>query len=258
MVDQGTALSVAIIAQDEEKNIPDCLRSVAFAPDIVVVDSGSRDRTLEIAREAGCRVFHQPWKTEAEQRNTAVGRCLHDWVLMIDADERIPPGTRDEILRRLSEPGAFTAFSFPRKNFLHGKWIRHCDWWPDRVIRLMNRRYGNYQGDLHSRWVASGRVGRIPTPIEHYSYRDYRHMLDVANSRSTIMALDLYRKNAKISVVTPFAHGLGMFLKIYLYKTGFLAGFDGLVIAVARAAGTFFKYAKLLELQRHAAPRKTP
>ena len=137
------SLSVAIITKDEAANLPDCLKSVAFANQIVVVDSGSTDGTLEIARDFGCDVFVEPWKGFGAQKQMAIDRCREPWVLVLDADERIPPGTETAIRAIVSRgEGSTAGYSFPRKNFFQGRWIRHMGWWPDRITRLFRNGKG--------------------------------------------------------------------------------------------------------------------
>src|SRR3990172_9092730 len=136
-------ISVAVITKNEEARLPDCLRSVSFAPDIVVLDSGSTDGTVEIARGFGARVFVEDWKGFGPQKQSAVSKCNNEWVLLVDADEIIPPMTRDEIVEVLKKPSA-DAYSFPRKNFFHGRWIKHAGWWPDRVVRLVCKDRGRF------------------------------------------------------------------------------------------------------------------
>lgn len=244
-------LSVAIITRDEEERLPDCLRSVSFADDIVVVDSGSTDATVDIARELGCRVFVEGWKGYGPQKQSAVDKCRHDWVLMLDADERIPAETRDAIIETLKNPAA-DAYSFPRKNFLRGKWIRHSDWWPDRVVRLFRKEAGRFHNLMHETWATNGILDNtINDPIEHFSFSGYSDMLVKMNCYSSAIAEELYRANRKTNALAPVLHGVGMFLKAFLLKRGFLDGFDGMVIALTKAGGAYFKYAKLLEMQRH-------
>jgi glycosyltransferase involved in cell wall biosynthesis len=242
-------ISVAIITKNEEKNLPDCLRSVSFAADIVVVDSGSTDKTVEIAQDFGARVFTQEWKGDGPQKNSAVSKCKHNWVLIIDADERIPSETKSAIIDVLKNQ-SFDAYSFPRKNFFHGKWIKHCDWWPDETIRLVKKDSGEFKNITHGKWVTEGRIEKLNTPIEHYSFKTYSDMLRVLENRTNETAKELFNEGKRATLFTPFIHGSFMFFKIYILKRGFLNGFDGFVIALTRAVGVFFKYAKLLELQR--------
>lgn len=251
-------LSVAIITKNEEKKIRRCLESVMFAGDIVVVDSGSTDATTSIAEEAGCRVFVEDWKGYGPQKNSALARCAFDWALMIDADERIPESTAREIARCLEEAGDVAAFSFRRKNFFHGRWVKQCGWWPDEVVRLVRRSRGTMKGLTHEKWDTDGRVERLAAHIEHYSFDRYDDMLRVMRSRAAHMARELFDAGRRVGAMTPVLHGLGMFLKTYILRLGFLAGFDGFVISLTKGGGTFFKYANLLELQRADSGMHTP
>jgi len=243
-------LSVAIITKNEEENLPDCLKSVYFADDIVVADSGSTDRTVEIAKEFGCRVFIEEWKGYGPQKNSAIDKCKHDCVLVLDADERIPEGTREEIIRIITTPDSADAYSFLRKNFFHGKWIRHCGWWPDRVKRLVKKGKGRFHSIVHEKWITTGSVKDSKVHIEHHSFNDYSEMLRKLDEYSTLAAAELYNAGFKPSILAPFYHAISMFFKTYILKMGLLDGLDGLVIAFTAASGSFFKYAKLLELQR--------
>jgi glycosyltransferase involved in cell wall biosynthesis len=248
-------LSVAIITKNEEERLPACLRSVSFADDIVVVDSGSTDKTIEIARDFGCRVFVENWKGYGPQKNSAVEKCSREWVLLIDADERIAPETAETIARALKRPEA-AAYSFRRKNFLHDRWLRHSGYWPDRQVRLVRKTEGLFEGEIHEKWVTAGPVRALDAHIDHYAFSGYSDMLKTLNEYSTVIARDLFASGRRATVLTPIWHGTGMFLKIYFVELGFLDGMDGLVTAFTKAGGSFFKYAKLLELQR-ARPEKS-
>lgn len=243
-------LSVAIITKNEEKNLPGLLASVSFADEIVVVDSGSTDRTVDLARDFGCRVYVEEWKGDGPQKNSAIAKCSHDWVLVLDADERIPGETRDAISSIVEDPASADAYRFPRKNYFHGRWIRRCGWWPDRIVRLFRKDKGRYAAITHGRWETSGVLADIASPIEHFSFTGYAHMLRVLEVRARDMAQELHDEGRRANVLSPFLHGIAMFFKVYVQKLGFLEGFDGFVIAATRAGGTFFKYAILLEIQR--------
>ncbi|MEW6215539.1 MAG: glycosyltransferase family 2 protein [Nitrospirota bacterium] len=244
-------LSVAIITKNEEERLPDCLKGVSFAEDIVVVDSGSTDRTVEIAKEFGCRVFMEEWKGYGPQKNSAVAKCKHDWVLVIDADERIPEETKNEIVKIINSPDMADVYSFPRKNIFHGRWIKHSGWWPDRVIRLFKRQKGRFESLVHEKWMTRGAIMDLNVYIEHYSFDNYSEMVKKLDEYSTINATELFNKGFKVNTLSPILHGVSMFIKSYILEKGFLEGFDGLIIALSKAGGSFFKYAKLLELQRN-------
>ncbi|MBM4145052.1 MAG: glycosyltransferase family 2 protein [Nitrospira sp.] len=244
-------LSVAIITKNEEKNLPDCLKSVSFADDIiVVVDSRSTDRTAEIAEKFGCRVFVEDWKGDGPQKNSAIDKCKYEWALILDADERIPDETKHEIIRVINNSDAADAYNFPRKNYFHGKWIKHCGWWPDTIIRLAKKSRGTFKSITHGKWATDGRVVTLNSPIEHFSFKTYSDMVRVMEGRSSEMAKEMHAAGRRATIITPFIHGIAMFVKIYLIRLGFLEGLDGFMISLTRAGGTFLKYAKLLELQR--------
>ena len=242
-------LSVAIITKNEEARLPDCLKSVSFAEEIVVVDSGSTDRTIAIAEGFGCRVFVEDWKGYGPQKNSAVQKCSREWVLLIDADERIAPETAETIPKVLEHPQA-AAYSFRRKNYLHGRWLRHSGYWPDRQVRLVRKSEGRFMGEIHERWETAGPVIALEAHIDHFAFSGYSDMLKTLNDYSTVIARDLFASGRRANVLSPLWHGAGMFLKIYFLERGFLDGMDGLVTAITKAGGSFFKYAKLLELQR--------
>lgn len=242
-------LSVAIITKNEEARLRGCLESVSFADDIVVVDSGSTDGTVEIAKEFGCRVFVEDWKGYGPQKNSAIAKCRHEWVLLLDADETLCQDSRKVLTDVLGNPGA-DAYTVKRKNFLHGRWLSHSGYWPDRQVRLVKRDRGSFHGTIHEKWMARGPVTDLDACIEHYAFRNYSDMLRTLDEYSTVIAADLYSRGKRATLLSPLSHGIGMFLKIYFLEKGVLDGFDGLVTAITKAGGSFFKYAKLLEIQR--------
>ncbi len=245
---RGARISVAIITKNEEERLPDCLKSVSFADDIVVVDSGSTDKTVKIAKEFGCRVYPEKWKGYGPQKNSALDKCRNEWVLLLDADERLAPGAK-EVIEKTSVPQA-AAFRFRRKNFLHGKWMKHSGYWPDWQIRLIHRTRGSFQGAIHERWVTDGPIIDLDACIEHYAFSNYSDMLKTLDEYSSVIARELYVSGKRANALSPVLHGGGMFFKIFFIEKGFLDGLDGLVTSLTKAGGSFFKYAKLLELQR--------
>jgi len=179
-------LSVAIITKNEEDRLPCCLRSVAFADDIVVVDSGSTDATVGVAQGFGCRVFAEQWKGFGPQKNSAVSKCRNQWVLVIDADERLEAAGRAAIAEAVARPGA-AAYELNRKNFLGGRWMRHSGYWPDRQVRLVRKGKGSFQGRIHERWVTGGGVMRLEACIEHHALSGYADMLKTMDEYSTLI-----------------------------------------------------------------------
>ncbi len=246
-------ISVAIIAQDEADRIAACVSSARFADDIVVVDSGSKDDTPQMAEAAGGRVFHIPWQGYARQKQAAVDLCRNDWVLLIDADEKASPKLAAKIKAlNPSHLKNIAAFYVYRKNFFHGRWIRRCGWWPEREVRLLNRTKGKFSDHLvHERWLASGTIKQIDAHIEHHSYQNYADIIEKLQRYSTLAARQLAREGHTAYWWEPVTHGGWMFFRTYLLQRGALDGFDGLVISLSKAGGSFLKYAKLLEAQRH-------
>lgn len=249
MMKHKANISVAIITKNEEKRLPDCLESVSFADEIIIVDSGSSDRTVEIATEFGCRVFVEEWKGFGRQKNSAIQKCINEWVIILDADERVPPQTRDLIFNTLQKPDA-SAYSFKMKHFINKRWIKYGGNWPDWHVRLINKNNGVFEGEIHEKWVTGGNIQKINAHIEHYGFLDYADMLKTMNEYSTISGKQLFISGKRANILTPIVHSVPMFFKIYILKKGFLEGLDGLVLALLKAGGSFFKYAKLIELQR--------
>lgn len=244
--------SVAIIACNEEARIAKCLESVRnFDEVVIVIDARTTDSTADIAQKYGCRIYFEHWKGFGPQKQSALDKCKNQWVMVMDSDEVLSPEAALEAAYVLQdkEPAA-QAYSFPRKNFLHGKWLKHGDFWPDRQIRLVKKDNGRFQSLVHEKWVMKGgKIENLSGVIEHRSFGGYKDMLNTLDRYSTMIAEDLYSKGKRTNALAPAAHALWMFVRVYFLKKGFLDGFDGLASSVLKAGGSFFKYAKLLELQ---------
>ncbi len=253
---EAPPVSVAIITLNEADRLAECVESVRFADEIIVIDSGSRDGTVAIARQLGCTVHEHPFESFSRQKQYAVDRCSHEWVLLVDADERVPESTANGIKHHLSETSdEIAAFGFLRRNHLHGRWIRHCGWWPDKVVRLVRRHRGAFSPNtVHERWMAQGHVAQLSLHIDHYSFRDYAEMIEKLQHYSTLAAQEMASRKKKVGCWSPLLHGGWMFFSIYILKLGFLCGFDGLIISLLNAGGSFMKYAKYWELVHHRTP----
>ena len=241
---------MAIITLDEEERLPACIESVSFADEIVVVDSGSRDRTEEIAKSMGASVFQKNWNGFSQQKQYAVDQCSNEWVLILDADERIP-GATAEVIKSIIEvnDNNVSAYSFRRKNFFHGKWIKHCGWWPDYIVRMVKKPEGFFDGSpVHEGWQTKGNIKRIDAIIEHLSFRNYSELVTKMEKYSSLAASALYKEKKTAGPFTPVLRGLWMFLRTYFLELGVLEGFDGFTISVMNGGGSFLKYAKLREM----------
>jgi len=243
-------ISIAIITKNEEDRIEECLKTLSFADEIIVVDSESTDKTVEIAKKYGCRIYEEKWEGFGSHKNKAISKCQYQWVLVLDADERIPEETVQKILEILNNPQA-DAYSFPRKNYFRNKWIRHCGWWPDRVVRLFNKNKGAIKDLLvHEAITTQGRIVEINTPIIHHSIRNIEHILQKVNTYSSLGAKELYKRGKNVSLITVFLKTLSAFIKLYFLKRGFLDGYEGFIISYSHAVYTCYKYLKLIEMQK--------
>lgn len=248
-------LSVAIITKNEEKNLPGCLESISFASEVVIVDCGSVDRTPDIAKEFGARFFVEPWKSDGPQKNSAIEKCSHDWVLVLDADERVPAETALKIGELVCGEAGADAYSFRRKNLFHGKWINSTDWWPDEVTRLFKRSKGRFEGLIHGRLAVDGVTKRLKCCIEHFSFDSYSEIFRRLDDYSTEHAAQMHAAGKRARPADAVFRGAWMFFRNYFLRLGFTSGFDGFVISLSKGVGTFLKYAKLNELGRFPAPK---
>jgi glycosyltransferase involved in cell wall biosynthesis len=250
-------LSVCVIAGNEEDRIGDCLASVGWADEIVVVDSRSTDRTAEIAAARGARVIVRDWPGYVAQKNFALEQAASDWVLCLDADERVSPRLAESIRGVLAGPPDRTAgYRMARRTFHLGRWILHGGWYPDRKVRLVRRGRARWGGvDPHDRLEADGPVGDLAGDIEHYTYRDIADHLRTIDRFTTVAARELHARGRGGAVLGMLVHPPAKFLKMYLLKAGFLDGAPGFVVAVLGGYYVFLKYAKLWELRRRPAGR---
>jgi glycosyltransferase involved in cell wall biosynthesis len=246
-------ISATLITNNEEANVEEALQSLAWADEIVVVDSGSTDATVEICRRYTDRIFKRAWTGFVDQKNHAVERASHDWIISLDADERVGPELAREIEQLRRAGFRHAGYRIPRIAFFMGRWIRHGDWYPDHQLRLFDRRRGRWQGGrVHESVQVEGRPGNLRGEIQHYTYRGFSDYLRRLETYSTLAAQDYRQRGKKASLPKLVGNPCLTFLKAYLLKRGFLDGAPGLMVAVMGAVSVFFKYAKLYELQRNS------
>lgn len=247
-------ISACVMTFNEESNIRRCLESLAFCDEIVVLDSLSTDRTVEICREFTDKVFQEPWKGYIAQRNRLRALATHDWVLFLDADEEVSPVLRDQILYQFRTGNEkYVGYEFPRQVFYLGKWIRHGEWNPDIKLRLFLKDKGYSGGqEPHDMVIVEGPVKTLTGKLWHYTYRDLTHHIQVINRFSTISAQEMYRSGRRFRLMDLLFRPPLRFLKGYLIKGGFRDGLRGYIIAVTIAYGVAMKYAKLWECEWEA------
>jgi glycosyltransferase involved in cell wall biosynthesis len=238
-------LSVIIITRNEAANIEACLASVAFADEVIVVDSGSTDATAELAKKMGAKVsVVQDWPGFGQQKNRALALASCDWVLSIDADERVPSGLAREIQNVVSS-STNNAFEIPRLTQFCGHWIYHCGWTPDRVLRLFRRESARFSNDLvHERVVLQPNVtlGRLREPLLHFSYPTPSHYWRKLEQYSQAWAEQRFAKGQQTSMVRAGLAGVVAFVRTYFFRLGFLDGAMGFAVCTMQAQAAFGKY----------------
>lgn len=251
-----STITALIPAGNEQANIGDCMASVAWADEVFVVDSFSADRTVELAKAAGARVVQHEYVNSATQKNWALPQVATDWVLIVDADERVTPELRDEILAVLEadargDKSIMDGYRIGRLNHFLGRRVRYCGWQNDNVLRLMRRAAGRYQDrEVHADIeIASGRVGRLRGKLLHYTFVTFEQYMRKFDRYTTWAAGDRARRTRRVGAHHLALRPAGRFLKQYILKRGFLDGRIGLVVCSLAAYSVFLKYAKLLERQ---------
>lgn len=245
-------ISACITAGNEEANIRRCLESVKWADEILVVDSFSKDRTVEICREYTDLVYEHRWLGYIGQKNLIKDLASSPWILFIDADEEISPELRDEIMKEFedSEADKYAGYEFPRMVYFLGRWIRHGDWYPDVKMRLFRKDVGECGGrEPHDRTIVHGPVKRLKHDMYHYTYNNIADQIATLNRFSTISAECHEEDKQKFSLAGLVFRPFFRFLRGYIFKGGFRDGLPGLIVAVATSFGVFIKYAKLWEIK---------
>jgi glycosyltransferase involved in cell wall biosynthesis len=245
-------LSVILITRNEEANLADCLASLeGIAQQIVVVDTNSTDLTLQIAKNHGA-VIAQPadWPGFGPQKNRALELATGEWVLSLDADERLTPALRSEILTAIHHPAQVDCFAIPRLSWYCGRFIRHSGWSPDYVDRLFKRGAARFSDDLvHERLIPNGQVAKLENPMLHFSFMNFSQVLQKIDRYSTASAEQAFAKGKRSSPLKAILHGLWAFIRTYFLRAGFLDGYQGLALALSNAEGSYYRYMKIWLIQ---------
>ncbi len=241
-------LGIAVVAKNEADRIGKLLKSVDFADEVVVIDSGSADGTPSLCKEMGARVIFNKWPGFAAQKQFALQQITSDWVLSLDADESVPEPLAREIRSAIDH--AFknlNAFSMPRRSRYLNRWIKHGGWYPDTQVRLARRGKGRWSGDdLHEQLLVEGNIKRLHHPIHHYVYRNISDQIDTINRFSTVAAHNRSPKGAWF-LLAGVIHAMGKFVECYFWKRGLLDGYPGFIIAMNSSWYIFIKHAKTWE-----------
>ena len=245
------SLSVIIITKNEAAHIGACIDSVDFADEIIVVDSGSTDGTREIAQARGARVtLTSDWPGFGPQKNRALDLARCEWVLSIDADERVTAELAQAVQRAMASPAA-DAYRIARLSRFGDRWIRHSGWWPDYVIRLFRRGTARFKDvPVHESVLAEGAVSTLDGHFLHYPYADLESFIAKINHYSSVAAGMMHARGKRTTALGAWGHAAWTFIRIYVLRRGFLDGREGFILACMAAAGSYFRYTKLLFLNR--------
>lgn len=243
-------LALLIITFNEEENITACIKSAPFADEIVVVDSGSTDHTVALAKELGAKVYYHKMTSFAEQRNIALEHATADWVLFLDADERISPKLAVTIQRLMNTSHHYAGFRLPRRSYFMGQWVR--GWYPDRVIRIFERSKGRYTGIVHEAVHIEGSVDTLYEDIIHYPYKDIEAYMNKMNKYTTMAARELLEKGRKASLTDILFRPLFATFKMLILRKSIFDGVVGFLISILSGVYVLLKYSKLYFLQKRS------
>lgn len=244
-------LTVTVITRNESAHIEAALKSVAWADERIVVDSGSTDDTVALARPLAHRVVTRDWRGFADQKNYAASLASHDWILSLDADERVTPTLAAEIQALMASDPPAAGYRVPRVSFYLGTWIRGTDWYPDYQLRLYDRRRARWVGQyVHEGVEVDGGVGRLRGELQHFPYRNIAHHLQTIDRYTTLAARQAHERGQRAGMLHLLVHPPLAFLRNYLLRGGIRAGGPGLVVSLLNGYYVFLKLAKLWEMQR--------
>ena len=245
-------LTVVTLTLNEERNITECLESVRWADQIIVVDSGSSDKTVPLAMEYTKDILRIEWRGYGHARNTALDQARGDWILWLDADERVTGELAAEIQKTIKDdPPSVAGFDVARRAYFLGKWIRHCGWYPGRIIRLFRRGRARFsETKVHEHLSLEGALGHLQNDLTHYTDGDLEHYFRKFNTYTSLAAEDLRVAGRTANLADLVLRPPFMFFKMFVLRLGFLDGVHGLILCVVSSAYVFVKYAKLWDLAR--------
>ncbi|MDP8232167.1 MAG: glycosyltransferase family 2 protein, partial [Candidatus Zophobacter franzmannii] len=244
--------SVAIIVKNEEYNLPRMLESIKWADERVILDTGSTDRTMQIAKEFGAKLYQSEWLGFGKCKQIAVDKCENEWILSLDADEVLSPNLSIEIKRLIASDKSLNGYRIHRTSFYLGRKIKHCGWNRDYTLRLFRKSQGSFnQKSVHESVQIKGEIGFIKQPMLHYTYPTIDSHLEKMKFYSTLSSQELYKKGRTSSLLGASLRSGWKFFQMYFLKTGFLDGKEGFILCKNSGMGIFWKYTKLWELNKN-------
>lgn len=250
-------ISAIVITKNEAKDIRDCLESIKWVDEIVVLDSGSKDDTLSICHEYTTRVYQTDWPGFGLQKNRALKKATGDWILSIDADERVPEALKQEIQQAIQQT-ELIGFHLPRQSYYCGRAIKHLrDWRRDAPLRLIKKGCGEFSDDIvHERIIPQGKTSHLQSKLIHLSYQDLEEVLEKVNRYSSDVATLKFKKGKKGGLGKALLHGIWSFLRAYVFGLGFLDGREGFILSVSNAETSYYRYIKLMYLHEKETTEK--
>jgi len=244
-------ISAIVITYNEEKNIQRCLESLSWADEIVVVDSFSQDRTKDIASSFTDKIFDLEWQGFGKQKEIARTKASYDWVLSVDADEVVSEKLKEEIKSVINKNDSLDGYYIPRLSNFLGRWIKHSGWYPDYVLRLFKKDKARFDESLvHEKLILDGKAGFLRNEIRHYTDPDISHYLSKMDKYTTLSSQKLLAEGKSLTLFDLLFRPMAIFFKMYLFKSGFLDGWQGFLLACFSSFHVFVKYAKLWHLRK--------
>ncbi|QNM86053.1 glycosyltransferase family 2 protein [Polaribacter pectinis] len=245
-----TKITAIIPTLNEEIHIAAAIESVSFADEIIVIDSFSTDKTIEIAEKYNVKIIKRKFDDFSSQKNFAIEQAKNAWIYILDADERVTPGVKDEILKAVKKPNGFVGFYVRRTFYFCGRKVNYSGFQRDKVIRLFLKENCKYTGLVHEKIVAKGEIGFFKNKIDHFSYRNYDHYISKMNHYAAIRAKELHQKGKTVNIYHVMIKPAARFFIHYIIRLGFLDGFTGFLVAKTQAYGVLTRYIKLWLLNK--------
>jgi len=249
-------VSIVILTKNEEKNIEDCIKSVLWSDDIIIIDDFSRDRTVDIAKSYTASIYQKKMDVEGIHRNWGYGKAKNEWVLSLDADETATDGLRLEIKELIEKNTEFNGFSIPLRNYLGDYWIKYGGWYPAEKLRLFKRDKFKYEEvGVHPRAFLEGKCGHLKQDIIHKGYPDFAHFLESINRQTTLEARKWVADKRPMSLFLTFRKGADRFIKGFILKRGYKDGFIGFMVSFFASLYQLLSYAKYWEIKRNSGKK---